>query len=171
MESMEKIKLPTDFSPEERQRRAEEIFRRGYNCCQAVLLAFADIIVGADEQTLATVGTGLGGGVARLREVCGAVSGMAIVTGFISPATNPENMAERTANYALVQRFAAEFKKERGSIVCRELLGIRKEAARQEPPKPSERTPQYYHARPCVVNVGLAARIVADYLAAAAGEK
>lgn len=162
---MKKIELPADFSPEERQRRAEEIFQRGYNCCQSVLLAFADIIEGVDEQTLATVGSGLGGGVARMREVCGAVSGMAIVAGFISPATNPENMAERTANYALVQRFSAEFKKERGSIVCRELLGLRAEEAKLEPPKPAGRTQQYYHSRPCVVNVGLAARIVADYLA------
>lgn len=164
---MKKIKLPTDFSPEERQRRAEEIFRRGYNCCQAVLLAFADIIVGADEQTLVTVGSGLGGGVARLREVCGAVSGMAILAGFIEPATDPKDMSRRTANYAMVQGFASEFKKERGSIVCRELLDIRAEEVRQETPKPSERTQQYYHARPCVINVGIAARIVADYLVTA----
>ncbi len=120
---MGKINLPSDFSPEERQKRAEEIFRQGYNCCQAVLLAFSDIIEGADEQVLATIGTGLGGGVARLREVCGAVSAMAIAAGFIKPATDPKNMAERTENYALVQNFASKFRKERGSIVCRELLG------------------------------------------------
>ncbi len=161
---MEKIKLPDNFSVEERQKRAEEIFQQGYNCCQAVLLAFSDIIEGVDEQTLSTVGSGLGGGVARLREVCGAVSGMAIVSGFIEPATDPKDMSRRTANYAMVQGFASEFKKERGSIVCRELLGIRVEEVRQETPKPSERTQQYYHARPCVINVGLAARIVADYL-------
>jgi len=161
---MGKIILPADFSPEERQRRAETIFTEGYNCCQAVLLAFADIIDGVDEQTLATIGTGLGGGVARLREVCGAVSGMAIVASFIKPAIDPKNMAERTDNYALVQSFAARFKEERGSIVCRELLGIRAEAAKPEPPQPSERSQTYYHARPCVINVGLAARIVADYL-------
>lgn len=161
---MGKINLPANFSPEERQRRAEEIFQQGYNCCQAVLLAFADIIEGVDEQTLAVVGTGLGGGVARLREVCGAVSGMAIIAGFIKPATDPKNMAERTANYAMVQDFAAAFKKERGSIVCRELLGIRAGEAGKEAPKPSDRTPQFYHARPCVINVGLAARIVAEYL-------
>ena len=162
--NMEKINLPSDFSPEERRKRAEEIFRQGYNCCQAVLLAFSDIIEGADEQTLATIGTGLGGGVARLREVCGAVSGMAIAAGFIKPATDPKNMAERTENYALVQNFASKFREERGSIVCRELLGLRAEEVRHESPKPSERTQQYYHTRPCIVNVGLAARIVADYL-------
>lgn len=153
--------LPADFSPEERQQRAENLFISGFNCCQAVALAFSDILP-LDEEMIKTVTSGFGGGMARMREVCGAVSGMTFMAGFISPACDPSVMAQRTANYALVQKFAARFREEKGSIVCRELLGLKK--GEIEAPKPSERTQGYYHSRPCIANVGFAARIVADYL-------
>ena len=67
---------------EARVRRAEELFHEGYNCSQSVVLAFADL-TGVDEALLEKISIGLGGGVGRLREVCGAVSGMAMVAGFI----------------------------------------------------------------------------------------
>ena len=111
----------------ERGERAERIFNEGFNCCQAVVLAFADLIkasYGLDETTLASMCSGFGGGFGRLREVCGAVSGMTMMAGFIQPAADPSVKSDRTANYALVQEFAATYRKENGSIVCRELLGL-----------------------------------------------
>lgn len=154
-----------EIIPSERQELAEEFFTDGYNCCQSVVLAFEDLFP-FDRNTLLSISSGFGGGFGRLREVCGAVSGMTIAAGLLAPAMDPSNMAQRRDNYALVQRFALAFKEQRGSIVCRELLGMRKDNADSavESPQPSERTGAYYHSRPCQSNVGLAARIVAEYL-------
>lgn len=135
-------------------------FRQGYNCNQAVLLAFQDVL-GLDEQTILKIGTGLGGGMARMREVCGTVSAMAVIAGFLSPATTPGDQAQRRDGYALVQKFASEFKEQNGSIVCRELLG---KPQGWEAPEPSERTPQFYAKRPCEAYVRNAARIVENFL-------
>lgn len=178
--------LPENFNIEERARTARQNFLDGYNCCQAVMLAFADIF-GTDENTIATITSGFGGGMARMREVCGTVTAMGMAAGFMSPAVRPKNMAERTANYALVQELAGEFRKENGSIVCRELLGLPSRpsetgqarpsgntvpqepadtaaAACMEPPTPSERTPEYYRRRPCPDLVACSARIIARKL-------
>lgn len=123
--------LPEGFDPEERSRRAEENFRKGYNCCQAVLLAFADILEAnslASKEQLVALGSGFGGGMGRLREVCGSFSAAVAMAGFILPACNPGNLEERKDNYALVQEFALSFKQMNGgSIVCRELLGLAKQ--------------------------------------------
>lgn len=108
-----------------------------------------------------------------MREVCGTVSAMGMAAGFISPAIVPKNMEERTANYALVQELAGEFRKENGSIICRELLGLGKKtesnkqdaSAEIEPPRPSDRTPEYYRKRPCPELVACSARIIARKLA------
>lgn len=153
------ITIPEGFSVEERVARAEEIFQSGYNCCQAVALAFSDLLP-LDEDQIKAATSGFGGGFGRLREVCGAVSGMTFVAGFVRPATDPSQMGQRKANYALVQEWIGRFREERGSIICRELLGLR--AGEKESPQPSERTQGYYHARPCVASVGIAARIVAE---------
>ena len=154
-----------DINPAERQERAEKFFMEGYNCCQAVLLAFQDILP-VDRSALLRVASGFGGGIARMREVCGAVSAMAMIAGFLSPAEDPSNLQQRRDNYALVQRFAQAFKEQKGSIVCREILGLRKPepGAPMESPMPSARTPEYYKTRPCAATVGIAARIVADYI-------
>ena len=141
-----------------RAERAAEYFRMGYNCCQSVALAFADKFGENSEQGVAALASGFGGGFARQREVCGCVSGMTLVAGAVLPA-DPENMESRTRNYAFVQKLCAEFREAQGSIICRELLGIRKEAA-PEPPKPSERTPAYYHSRRCEDYVACAAAIL-----------
>ena len=131
MNNFNNITLPEGFDPEERSRRAEENFRKGYNCCQAVLLAFADILEAnslASKELLVALGSGFGGGMGRLREVCGSFSAAVAMAGFILPACNPGNIEERKENYALVQEFAASFKEENGgSIVCRELLGLAKQ--------------------------------------------
>lgn len=110
------ITLPEDFSASGRAERGRDLFLEGYNCCQSVVLAFADILP-ADEATLLTICSGFGGGMARLREVCGAMSGMAVLAGFISPAADPADMNARTANYALVQHFAERYREKMGSII------------------------------------------------------
>lgn len=160
------MKLPSDFSPEERRERAMSFFRQGYNCCQSVVLTFADVLSEqVTAELLATIGSGFGGGMARMREVCGSFSGVVIMSGFISSATDPANQDGRRANYALVQQFAEEFKKRNGgSIVCRELLGLAL-AKKVEDPAPSARTEEYYKKRPCAEIIGNAAKIVAEYLA------
>lgn len=160
------LRIPADFDPVERGERAENYFKEGFNCCQSVVLAFADLIEeerGLDQQTLAALGSGFGGGVGRLREVCGAVSGMTLMAGFIHPASDPALKSDRTANYALVQEFAEAYRRENGSIVCRELLGLQRQAT--ESPVPSDRTQEYYKKRPCGKLVNMAATIVARKLA------
>lgn len=131
MNNFNNITLPEGFDPEERSRRAEENFRKGYNCCQAVLLAFADILEAnslASKEQLVALGSGFGGGMGRLREVCGSFSAAVAMAGFILPACNPGNLEERKDNYALVQEFALSFKQMNGgSIVCRELLSLAKQ--------------------------------------------
>ena len=157
------IKLPDGFDPAERGERARDLFLEGYNCCQAVLLAFADILEAngkADEALLKTIGSGFGGGFARMREVCGSFSGCTMLAGFISPAVSP-GMDERKANYALVQAMADDFRERNGgSIVCADLLGLRER--KQEGPVPSERTAEFYRKRPCPEIIRNAAVIAAE---------
>ena len=158
-----KINIPGNFNIEERIRTAQSYFKdSGYNCCQSVVLAYKDII-GLDTETATAITSGFGGGMGRLREVCGTVSGMFMIAGFISPATDPSKKSARTENYALVQDFAEEFRHINGSIVCRELLGLAPKQ-KQETPVPSDRTEDYYKKRPCAELVGIAARIVGEKL-------
>ena len=151
---------------DERVEKAKRLFKeRGYNCCQAVVLAYNDVF-GIDDQTAAAMSSGFGGGMGRMREVCGAVSGMVMLAGLIRPATDPTVKDWRTANYALVQEMAGEYKAINGSIVCKELLGLVPmgscQQAPQESPEPSDRTPEYYKKRPCEELVGISARIVGE---------
>ena len=164
------MSLPESFDPAERGERARACFQEGYNCCQAVLLAFADILEAsgqADDKLLKTIGAGFGGGFGRMREVCGAFSGCTMMAGFIRPASSPE-AEERKANYAFVQELAEGFKERNGgSIICGELLGLRER--RPEGPEPSARTPEYYKKRPCPEIVRNAATLVAEKMKEAAG--
>ncbi len=151
---------------EERAAKARRLFKEGgYNCCQAVVLAYNDIF-GLDDQTAASLSSGFGGGMGRMREVCGSVSGMVMLAGLIRPASDPSVKEWRTANYALVQEMAADFKAINGSIVCKELLGLvpmgSSAPAPTESPEPLDRTPEYYKKRPCEELVGIAARIVGE---------
>ena len=151
---------------EERVEKAGRLFKEeGYNCCQAVVLAYCDVF-GLDEKTTASLTSGFGGGMGRMREVCGTVSGMTFLSGMISPAADPSVKTSRTANYALVQEMAEDFRKINGSIVCRELLGLVPPgsgiASGKESPEPSDRTPEYYKKRPCEELVKIAARIVGE---------
>lgn len=152
---------------EERVERAKRLFREeGYNCCQAVVLAYNDLF-GIDDRTAAAMSSGFGGGMGRMREVCGSVSGMVMLAGLIAPATAPSVKVDRTRNYALVQEVAGEFRTMNGSIVCRELLGLVPMGCSEVPspaesPEPSDRTPEYYKKRPCEELVGISARIIGE---------
>lgn len=158
-----------EINIEEREARAREYFTSGYNCAQAVVMAFSDIM-SLDEVGAARFAAPFGGGMGRMREVCGAVSGMTMVAGAISPATDPKNMVERKNNYALVQHFAAMFREQNGDIVCRRLLALEPREENAETAMPSQRTAEYYKKRPCVEYVAAAARIVATYLATGGNE-
>lgn len=158
-----------EINIEERVARAREYFTAGYNCAQAVVMAFSDIM-SLDEVGAARIAAPFGGGMGRMREVCGAVSGMTMVAGAISPATDPKNMVERKNNYALVQHFAAMFREQNGDIVCRRLLSLEPREENAETAMPSQRTAEYYKKRPCVEYVAAAARIVATYLATGGNE-
>lgn len=155
---------------EERAEKAKRLFKEGgYNCCQAVVLAYNDIF-GIDDTTAAAISSGFGGGMGRMREVCGSVSGMVILAGLLKPACNPTDKAARTGNYALVQEIAGEFKAINGSIICKELLGLASCTSTSaenihgipESPVPSDRTPEYYKKRPCEELVGISARIIGE---------
>lgn len=145
-------------NPQERAEQAREYFTSGYNCAQSVFLAYQDI-TGIDEVLAATISAPFGGGMGRLREVCGAVSGMTMVAGFIAPNSQPNDNENKKNCYATVQALAEEFRAENGSIVCRELLGL---AQQKDDPTPSPRTGEYYKRRPCAEYVAIAARIVGE---------
>lgn len=158
---MDRQKIDIDI--EERVTRAVGYFKSGYNCAQAVVMAYDDIM-DLSVEALAKIAAPFGGGMGRMREVCGTVSAMTMLAGAISPSFDPKNMEERKANYALVQEFASEFRNTNGDIVCRRLLGLEPREEQKESAMPSERTAEYYRKRPCVEYVATAARIVGDYL-------
>lgn len=148
----------------ERVEKAEQLFRSGYNCCQSVFMAYSDLY--RVDKTLATaLSAPLGGGMGRLREVCGTVSGMALLAGLQYPAPDaavtPEAKAAKTKLYTVVQELAEKFRVENGAIVCRDLLGL---AQQKDEPTPSDRTDAYYKRRPCVEYVKIAARIFGEKL-------
>lgn len=163
------MRLPDNFDPQERGERARNFFLEGFNCCQSVLLAFADVLEEnglSDAGTLKILGSGFGGGFARMREVCGSFSACTMMAGFIRPAVSP-GIEERKANYALVQEMAADFRERcGGSIVCRELLGLQGHGP--EGPQPSVRTPEFYRKRPCGEIIRNAAVIAAEKMKDAA---
>ena len=163
------MRLPDDFDPAERGERARNYFLEGFNCCQSVLLAFADVLEDnglSDAGTLKILGSGFGGGFARMRELCGSFSACTMMAGFIRPAVSP-GIEERKANYVLVQEMAVDFRERcGGSIVCRELLGL--QGLGPEGPQPSVRTPEFYRKRPCSEIIRNAAVIAAEKMKEAA---
>ena len=131
---------------EDRIQKAVELFKSGYNCSQSVVAAFADMYGFTQEQAL-RMAASFGGGIGRMRETCGAACGLFLVAGLKTGATEAADREGKAANYAVVQELAAEFKKRNGSLICAELLGLKK----KEPIStiPEERTAQYYSKRPC----------------------
>jgi len=141
---------------EKRTEQALTYFNDGYNCSQAVFMAYSDLY-DMDKELAAKISSSFGGGMGRLREVCGAVTGMFMVLGLHYPATDVKDKAAKTTNYAAVQRTAAEFKQEMGSFICADLLKIKRAP---ENPTPSERNVKYHALRPCDRCVAMAAEIL-----------
>lgn len=144
----------------ERAERAKRLFLEGYNCAQAVVGAFADLLPMEFDALMKSVSS-FGGGMGRMREVCGAVSGMFFVAGYLFGYSDPKAKEEKAEHYRLIQELAEDFRQETGSIVCRELLG---NAAGAPTHIPAERTRQYYQKRPCAELVFLAAQILENRL-------
>lgn len=151
-----------DFDIDERVERAVQNFGSGYNCAQSVFLAYYDLF-GLDMDMAKKMSVSFGGGMGRMREVCGTVSGMAMLAGFRYPVMDPLDKEARTLNYAIVQQMAHLFKEINGSIICRTLLENRKIEANTTP-APSERTAQYYSKRPCIRIIAEAATIAGRML-------
>lgn len=143
-----------------RKEKAMALFEEGYNCAQSVFLAFEDMH-GIDKKKAAALSSSFGGGMGRLREVCGTVSGMFMTAGVLYGYDDPKAKEEKAEHYARIQELAAAFEKENGSIVCRELLGL---SVKKEAPTPEARTAEYYKKRPCKELVGLAAEILEQYI-------
>lgn len=138
--------------------RAGQLFLEGYNCSQSVFTAFCHRF-GIDEETAKRISAGLGGGVGRMREVCGAVSGAAMVLGSVASAVSGDDKESKAKNYELVRRFAEEFKKRHGdTIICREMLRLN--IPMENTAMPENRTAEYYKNRPCLKAVEDAAEIV-----------
>ena len=142
-----------------RAETAEAYFRKGYNCAQSVAMAFADL-TGLSETESARMASSFGGGLGRMREVCGAVSGMALVAGILYGYDDPTVPGASAKHYALVQELSGKFREANGSMVCRELLGDR--SAVTSSPEP--RTTEYYKKRPCAELVRMAASILEEYI-------
>ena len=124
-----------------RAEKAKNYFLVGYSCAQAVMLAFADLL-NVPEVTLKAVSLPMGGGMGRLRQTCGSVSGAAMCLGLLFPEKNKSEI------YALVQELANRFREKNGSYNCGELLtgaGLRAEQS----PVAEARTAEYYKRRPC----------------------
>ncbi len=147
---------------EERVQRAVDIFMSGYGCCQSVVAAFADLYGLTDEQAK-LVSAGFGGGVGRMRMMCGAVSGLVVLAGLNDGQTRGDDKEGKAHCYKVVQDLLAKSKEENGSLICAELLGI-KGPVPMGNFVPDERNAEYYKKRPCAAKVESAARIFANYL-------
>ena len=140
----------------QREEIARNRFDSGYNCCQSVLLAFADRIPLCEADAL-RLSASFGAGMGRLREVCGALSAAFMVCGFVLGPCDPLDADAKAAHYRRIQQLAAAFAQQNGSILCRDLLGL---PDGPDDPTPRARTAAYYRERPCAALVASAARIL-----------
>ncbi len=138
--------------------KAREYFSSGYNCAQSVLLAFSDL-TDLNEETAMKIAASFGGGMGRLREVCGAVSGMFMAAGLLYGDGNLSTNESKAAHYQRIQELAARFREKNGSIICRDLL-----ENPETTPIPEKRTAQYYAKRPCAELCACAADILSQYI-------
>lgn len=143
-----------------KREKAQNLFLEGYNCAQSVAGAFAEEM-GMAFDTVVKLSSSFGAGMGRMREVCGAVSGMFLVAGALYGCQEPGDPAAKKEHYERIQLLAAAFKEQTGSIVCRELLGA---LGTDTNPTPQARTEAYYKKRPCAAMVGLAAEILEQYM-------
>ena len=143
-----------------RKEKAMQAFKEGYNCAQSLLIAYEDMLT-IDLETAKKISSPFGGGMGRLREVCGAVSGMFMVLGFIEGYNGADDFDGKKSLYEHVQLLGKRFEEENGSIICRELLGL---TVKHDDATPEKRTESYYKARSCEECVGSAAEILEAYL-------
>lgn len=143
-----------------RKEKAMQSFLDGYNCAQCMMLAFEDMLT-IDLDTALKIASPFGGGMGRLREVCGSVSGMFMVLGFIKGYSEPGDYEGKKELYEHVQELARRYEEANGSIICRELLGL---DVKKEDATPSQRTDEYYKKRPCAAKIGSAAEILEEYI-------
>ena len=148
---------------EARVNRAVDYFMQGYGCCQSVVAAFADIY-GLDEKQALKIAAGFGGGVGKMRMMCGAVSGLVMLIGLEEGQTEGADNEGKSHCYKIVQQLLEESKQQNGSIICAEILGLKGYEKAANSYVASERTAEYYKKRPCAAKVESAARIFADYL-------
>ncbi len=135
-------------------------FKNGYNCSQSIVLAFEDLLP-VDGSQMLKLASSFGGGMGRLREVCGSVSGMFMIAGLLYGYDGPETGQVKADHYARIQELAHRFEEKHGSIVCREMLGLN---VKHDVPVPEARTAEYYKKRPCAEIIGDAAEILEQYI-------
>ena len=155
----------TNQELDKRVERAVDNFMAGYGCCQSVAAAFADLY-GVNEKTALRFGAGFGGGVGRLRMMCGAVSGIVMLVGLDCGQTEGSDREGKSACYKVVQELLAKSEQQNGSLICAEILGLKGHDKAHCTYEASPRTAEYYKTRPCAAKVESAARIFADYLKA-----
>lgn len=144
-----------------RTQQAVEYFKEGYNCAQSVVMAYADLYE-TDPEVLKQLAGPFGGGMGRLREVCGAATGMFMILGMEHPTGDPNDKTAKTENYAAVQRTAGAFKEKLGSYICADLLKI---GRAPQSVVPDDRNEAYYAKRPCALCVAVGASILGNELA------
>ena len=145
---------------ETKSEKAVELFHTGYNCAQSVFCAFCEDF-GMDFETGLKLSSSFGGGMGRLREVCGAVSAMFMIAGLKYGYTEPNNDTVKQTHYRRIQKLAEEFEEKHKTIICREILGLPKG---KDSPVPSKRTEKYYASRPCEKCIADAARIIEKFI-------
>lgn len=155
--------MKSSLTLDERVDLAVDNFMQGYGCCQSVVAAFADLY-GLDDTLAKKIAAGFGGGVGRLRMMCGAVSGIVMLVGLDCGQTEGSDSEGKSACYKVVQDLLAKSKEDNGSLICAEILGINGYEVAKNSYVASERTAEYYKSRPCAAKVESAARIFADYL-------
>lgn len=152
--------MEKEFVSTPRGEKAKENFFEGYNCAQSVVLAFADLLP-FDSSTALRLASSFGGGMGRLREVCGAVSGMFFILGNLYGYDDPKAYDAKAELYSRIQFLAGQFREHTGTIICRELLQLDHKV---DEPAPEHRTETYYHSRPCGEFICLAASLLETYI-------
>lgn len=142
----------------EKGRLARALFEQGYNCCQSVVGAFA-AEMGMELEEAVRLASAFGGGLGRLREGCGAVSGMALVAGMLYGYASPTDGENKARTYGMMQELARRFRERNGSLLCRDLLGPE---GTSTDPVPEARTADYYQRRPCPGLIACAADLLAE---------
>ncbi len=153
----------TEQQLDERVTRAVENFMAGYGCCQSIVAAFADLY-GLDDTLAKKIAAGFGGGVGRMRMMCGAVSGIVMLVGLHCGQTEGSDREGKSACYKVVQELLEQSRQQNGSLICAEILGLKGYEKASCSYIASPRTAEYYKSRPCAAKVESAARIFADFL-------